>query len=168
MSRLSVISFVILVAAGGAAEQTVGWRNDGSGHFPNATPPLKWSRSADGKTENIVWQSRMPMDSPSSPIVAGKYVFTTANNFSLVCIAKETGRILWVRPVSPYDAATKEERETNKEEFAELDKLAAKRDELCAKNSGGVRGGCRENRRGDRESRARDGEARRRYGQGQI
>ena len=115
-----------------SAERPVGWRGDGSGHFPGATPPLNWSYR-DGKGTNIVWQVRLPFDSPSSVIVVGDKLFTTGNNFELICVDKHTGRILWVRPVSPYDAATAEERQANRDVFDKLDKLAQERDELLAK-----------------------------------
>ncbi len=113
-------------------EQPVGWRGDGTGHFPGATPPMTWSLK-DGKGTNIAWQVRMPLDSPSSVIAVGDKLFTTGNDFELICVEKRTGKILWVKPVSPYDAATKEDREANKELFDNLDKMAQKRDELLAK-----------------------------------
>ncbi len=113
-------------------EQPVGWRGDGSGHFPGATPSLNWSLK-DGKGTNIAWQSLMPFDSPSSVIVVGDKLFTTGNDFELICVEKRTGKILWVKPVSPYDAATGEERAANKELFDKLDQLAQKRNELLAK-----------------------------------
>ena len=113
-------------------EKPVGWRGDGSGHFPGATPPTSWSYK-DGKGANIAWQARMPFDSPSSVIVVGDKLFTTGNDFELICVEKRTGKILWVKPVSPYDAATKEDRDANKELFDKLDQLAKKRDELLAK-----------------------------------
>jgi len=135
--KTTLIMFACLAAALGfrleAGEmQPVGWRGDGTGKFPEATPPLTWSFK-DGKGTNIVWQTRMPLESPSSVIVVGEKLFTTGNNFELICVDKRTGKILWARPVSTYDAATKEEREANKEVFDKLDPMAQKRDELLAK-----------------------------------
>ena len=116
-----------------SAEQPVGWRGDGTGRFPDAAPPLAWGLKKDGSATNILWQSEMPYYSPSSPIVVGDRLFTTANAYSLVCVDTANGKILWVRSVSPYDAATKEERAAHKEVFDQLDALALKRDELNAK-----------------------------------
>ncbi len=112
-------------------ERPVGWRGDGSGHFPGATPGLTWSLK-DGKGTNIAWQAFIPFDSPSSVIVAGEKLFVTGNPYYLFCVEKRTGKILWARTVSPYDAATKEDRDANKELFDKLDQLAKKRDELLA------------------------------------
>ena len=112
-----------------SAEHPVGWRGDGSGHFPGATPPLNWSYK-DGKGSNIIWQLAVPFPSPSSVIVAGEKLFVTGNPYYLFCLDKRTGKTLWVRTVSPYDAATKEDRAANKDAFEKMDKLALARDEL--------------------------------------
>ena len=121
-------------AATSAAEPpAIGWRNDGTGHFPDAAPPLAWGLKKDGAATNIAWATEMPFYSPSSVISAGSVLFTTANDYSLLCVEKKTGKILWVRSVSPYDAATKEDRTAHEEAFASLDKLARNRDELNAK-----------------------------------
>ncbi len=113
-------------------EQPVGWRGDGTGKFSGATPPMNWSLK-DGKGTNIAWRTIMPFDSPSSVIAVGDKLFATGNNYELICADKLTGKILWVKPVSPYDAATKEEREANKEVFDKLDQQAQQRDALLAK-----------------------------------
>jgi len=113
-----------------SAERPIGWRGDGSGHFPGATPPMSWGYK-DGKGSNIAWMTEMP-SSPSSVIVAGDRLLATINQYELVCLDKRTGRILWMRTVSPYDAATKEDRAANKEAFEKMDKLAIARDELLA------------------------------------
>ncbi len=113
-------------------EQPVGWRGDGSGHFPGANPPLNW-RLVNGAGSNIVWQTLIPFDSPSSVIVAGGKLFVTGNPYYLFCVDKLAGKIIWARTVSPYDAATREDRAGNKEVFEKLDKLAILRDELLGK-----------------------------------
>jgi outer membrane protein assembly factor BamB len=115
-------------------QHAVGWRGDGTGRFPGAKPPVKWSRNgADGKTENIIWQTEMPSSSPSSAIVAGDRVFVTASHYDLICIDKSTGKILWVRTASPYDAASAEDRAKDPATFKELDALAAERDKMNEK-----------------------------------
>ena len=109
----------------------VGWRGDGSGHFPAATPPLTWGLK-NGVGSNIAWQVELPGESPSSVIVVGQRLFTTVNDYGLVCLDKRTGKILWMQPVSPYDAVTKEERDAHPEAFAQLTQLAQQRDALIA------------------------------------
>jgi len=119
--------------AGAGEISPVGWRGDGTGRFPEARPPLKWSRNPVGRTENILWQAEMPADAPSSPIVVGNRVFTTVCNYDLVCVDKDTGKILWVRTASPYDAVTVDDRAKDPDTFKELDALAAERDKLLAR-----------------------------------
>src|SRR4051794_14408859 len=44
-------------------EWAVGWRGDGSGHFPGATPPVSWERKQGGagyETKGIVWAAPLP------------------------------------------------------------------------------------------------------------
>lgn len=129
---LCVFRFQLKSANAQEKARPAGWRGDGSGHFPDANPPLKWSMKGDQPT-NIVWQTEMPNMSCSSVIAAGERLFTTCNDCDLICVDKKTGKIIWVRSVSPYDAATKEEREAHKDAFLQLDALAKKRDDLAAK-----------------------------------
>jgi len=129
---IALVAAFVLSGAGGALAGVVGWRNDGTGHFPDAKPPLKWGRTQTGRTQNIVWQTELPGPSAASPIVVGGRIFVTADHCDLVCLEKRTGRILWIRTASPYDAATAGERAAHAEEFEELDKLAAQRDAIAA------------------------------------
>ena len=84
-------------------ERSVGWRGDGTGHFPGATPPISWGRDRDGagyKTHGIVWAAPLPDRGISSPIVVGDRVFVTCDTADLVCIDKADGHILWIRSES--------------------------------------------------------------------
>ena len=114
----------------------VGWRLDGNGKFPKTTPPLSWGMDKNGSKKNIAWITEMPYYSPGSLIVSGDKLFATANSNSLVCLDKVSGRILWVRSVSLYDAAEQAERDQNRDVFSKLDDLAKKRDELRNKIPG--------------------------------
>src|SRR5512138_2590691 len=40
--------------------KTVGWRNNGTGQYPDANPPTVWSRSESGAKKNIVWETKLP------------------------------------------------------------------------------------------------------------
>ena len=94
-------------------EHTVGWRGDGSGRYPGATPPQHWSRTKSGsgyETKGIVWAAPMPNKGISSPIVVGTRVFVTTEFADLVCLDKQNGRILWIRSNLEYDALSPEER----------------------------------------------------------
>src|SRR5258708_38663172 len=75
----------------------VGWRGDGTGQVPGATPPTTWSRGADGERKNILWGAKLPCYSWSTPIVVGGKVFTRSEPYDLICLDKLTGKVLWVR-----------------------------------------------------------------------
>ncbi len=82
----------------------------------------------DYASTNISWIVRMPGLTQANPIIAGDFLFTMAHPYNLVCVDKKTGKIVWIRQNSPYDAATPEERKAKPEVFAKLDPLAAKRE----------------------------------------
>ncbi len=78
-------SLILLVAADGA-----GWRNDGTGRFPDTKPPLRWSLD-----ENICWKVELPGRSLGSPVVVGDRVFVTSDPSELICLASQDGSMLW-------------------------------------------------------------------------
>ncbi|MCS6851448.1 MAG: PQQ-binding-like beta-propeller repeat protein [Gemmataceae bacterium] len=90
---LGCIPGVVVVCAAvslvGQAE-TVGWRTDGTGRYPHAQPPVEWS-----PTKNVVWKTPMPGPSNSIPVLAGDRLFICAEPCRLLCLDKDTGRILW-------------------------------------------------------------------------
>lgn len=65
-----------------------GWRGDGSGRFPDATPPLE--RTAD----NLRWNAKVGA-SYSSPVLSGKYIFIVSEPNLLICIDCADGRERW-------------------------------------------------------------------------
>jgi hypothetical protein len=65
------------------ADRPIGYRGDGRGHFPGATPPLTFSEK-DGK--NVLWSIKMPNWGQSSPIVVGKRVITMAEPDTTLCV----------------------------------------------------------------------------------
>jgi outer membrane protein assembly factor BamB len=84
---------VFLVLAFGAAlvaAEPIGWRNDTSGAFPGASPPLAWSEE-----ENVAWKAELPSNSNGSPIVVGERVFVCAEPTRLLCLSVDDGRVLW-------------------------------------------------------------------------
>ncbi len=91
--------FLICVAAllGAAAAGDVGFRSDGRGYYPGATPPLTFSPE-----EAVVWAAALPAPSNASPVVLADRVITCAEPDALVALDKATGRLLWSRanPVS--------------------------------------------------------------------
>ena len=83
--------------------------------------------SRDYSSKNISWITRMPGLSQSNPIIVGDKIFTMAHPYNLVCADKKTGKILWIKQNSPYDAATDGERKAKPDIFAKMDALAGKR-----------------------------------------
>ena len=74
--------------------------------------------------ENIVWSTRLPSWSWSSPILVKDRIFVTSEPDELVCIDKATGKILWRRSNTIYDTVPPEERAKNPI-FKEIEPLAA-------------------------------------------
>jgi outer membrane protein assembly factor BamB len=72
-----------------AAEKAVGWRGDGSGCYPAASPLAKWSAK-----DNVLWKTEVGPGS-SSPVVAGSRVLVTAEPDLLVCLDAASGKELW-------------------------------------------------------------------------
>ena len=72
--------------------ETVGWRGDGTGKYPDAKPVTRWSAE-----KNVVWKTPMPSRSNSSPIVVSGRVFVCSEPFTLVCVRASDGKILWQR-----------------------------------------------------------------------
>jgi len=68
-----------------------GWRGDGSGCFPGATPCTVWGGPAKS---NVLWAAETEK-SYAGPIVAGGNVLVTAEPDILVCVSRTDGKILW-------------------------------------------------------------------------
>jgi len=66
-----------------------GWRRNGTGLFPDATPPTEWS-----ETKNVKWQATVGAGH-SSPIVVGERVIVMAEPGTLLCLNRSNGRLLW-------------------------------------------------------------------------
>ncbi|MEI7831861.1 MAG: PQQ-binding-like beta-propeller repeat protein [bacterium] len=72
----------------------IGWRGDGSGRFPGATPVTDWNLKTQ---KNVIWQTKLPYFSCSGPIVVGDKIFTTGEPDLLICVDAKTGKELWRR-----------------------------------------------------------------------
>ena len=85
-------------------EHPVGYRGDGSGIYPTATPPLMFDEQT--KT-NLKWVTQMPGWSHSPPIVVGRKVFVAAEPDTTICVDADSGKILWqdslglLQPIGP-------------------------------------------------------------------
>jgi outer membrane protein assembly factor BamB len=66
-----------------------GWRRNGTGKFPDATPPTEWSEK-----KNIRWQAKVG-EGHSSPVVSGDRVIVTADPGKVWCLQRSDGKVLW-------------------------------------------------------------------------
>jgi hypothetical protein len=69
-------------------QRPVGWRNDGTGVFPDTNPPLRWvPKTKWTEAKNIRWLRTFDRKwSNAQPIVVGKHVLATLENLTLVCL----------------------------------------------------------------------------------
>lgn len=86
---------LVLAAAAPAYAAESGWRNDGTGLYPQAAAPNQW----DGdEGQNVRWQTKIGKGQ-SSAVVSGSRVFVTAEPDRLLCLDRGTGKILWNAPL---------------------------------------------------------------------
>lgn len=99
-----------------SSEQPVGWRGDGTGRYPGATPPISWERrktESGYATKNILWMTPLPNIGVSMPIIVGNRIFLTTEVADLVCLDKQTGHILWIRSNPEFGGIPESERQAN-------------------------------------------------------
>lgn len=104
-----------------AATTMTGWRGDATGTYPDANPPLTWS-----KDTNVVWKTKMPGRSNASPLVLGDRLFVCSEPETLVCVALKDGAILWTRPNTYLDIVTPAEAEKAKQDRVKADEILAR------------------------------------------
>ena len=101
----------------GAAEVS-GWRNDGSGSYPDADIPLEWAED-----KNIVW--KIPLDSWSNggPVLVGDRLFVCSEPTTLVCVNAQDGQVLWQKDNHYFDSLTPEQAAQARANLTQADKL---------------------------------------------
>jgi len=78
------------------------------------------------ETRNVVWMTRMTGRSMSQPIIVGDRIYVGSGMTDLLCIDKKTGKILWLRSNTPYDAMTDEQRSAHPQIQEQIGPLATK------------------------------------------
>ncbi len=68
----------------------VGFRSDGRGCYPEATPVTEW-----GQDKNVVWKTKLPNWSNACPVVWGDKIFICAEPTTLICVNAADGKIIW-------------------------------------------------------------------------
>ena len=84
-----------------------GWRDIKFAHRLIDPEPVPYEE------KNIVWMTRLPERTNACPVVVGDRIFTPAEPDELLCLDKKTGKILWRRFHSLYDAVPQGERAAN-------------------------------------------------------
>lgn len=80
-----------LVITAFAIDATVpGWRTDGTGLYPTATPPTVWS--AD---KHVRWKKKLPAWANACPILIDNRLYVTAEIATLICLDADSGETLW-------------------------------------------------------------------------
>jgi len=93
MKRPWALVFLLALAAGpDRMRAPVGWRNDGTGHYPGTAPPLEW-----GPDRNIVWTAKIGPNKYSAPILVDGKIFLVADPALLLCVNAADGAVLWQR-----------------------------------------------------------------------
>ena len=78
------------------------------------------------ETKNIAWMTKMTGRSMSQPIVVGDRLYVGSGMTDLLCLDKRSGKILWLRSNTPYDAMTAEERAAISQMHEQIEPLAAR------------------------------------------
>lgn len=111
-----VLTLSILMVSTAVSAESVGWRTDGTGKYPTATPPVRWSA-----TENVVWKTAMPDWSNSTPILVAGKLFVCSEPTALVCLDAAKGTILWQKDNTYLDTLPKAEAARMKKLAQEID-----------------------------------------------
>ena len=91
-----------------------GWRNLRFAHRLIDVEPVPYEE------RNIVWKTRLPERTNACPIIVGGRMFTPAEPDELLCLDRATGKILWRRFNSFYDAAPEADRAALGEQITPL------------------------------------------------
>jgi outer membrane protein assembly factor BamB len=92
------LSMIFLAGSLASAANPVGWRSDGTGRYPAATPVTEWS-----KEKNVVWKTKLSGRSHSAPVVVGEQIFVASEPNELICLDANTGKAIWNRSFTTTD-----------------------------------------------------------------
>jgi outer membrane protein assembly factor BamB len=102
-------SLLLTVGAATLGLADMGFRNDGSGIFPDVKPPLHWSAAS-----NVVWTAKLKW-SNASPIVLKDQVIVCEEPDVLLALSFADGHTLWAVTNSYVDALPAPEAEIARE-----------------------------------------------------
>ncbi|NPV49237.1 MAG: PQQ-binding-like beta-propeller repeat protein [Armatimonadetes bacterium] len=101
---LNTFAALLCLALAANAQGVMGWRTDGTGRYPAATPPLTWSAE-----QGVVWATPTPAHSNSTPLLVGDLVFVTSEPTTLLCLRATDGALLWAKPNDFSELASEQE-----------------------------------------------------------
>ncbi len=99
MRLIALLAVTLLSAPPPSADHPVGWRGDGSGRFPESTPPTEWAVA-----KNVRW-SAVVGKGYASPIVVGNRIVVASEPGVLVALDRADGKEKWKVSVGPSDLA---------------------------------------------------------------
>lgn len=88
--RHALLLALAVLATAGEAVAPVGFRGDGAGRYPDATPPLEW-----GAAKNVAWKAALPSWSNATPLPLGELIVTCSEPASVVGVDAASGTIRW-------------------------------------------------------------------------
>lgn len=125
-----IVLLLALWAALAACAGSVGWRMDGSGRYPAATPPANWSA-----TDHVLWATPLPAWSNASPVLVGERIFVCAEPSTLLCLDR-SGKILWQQHSDYADLPADGNAASNPTALADIDRqIAEASTDLTAKRT---------------------------------
>lgn len=96
----------------------VGWRTDGTGHYPDAQPPIEWAVD-----KNVLWSTPLPNWSNASPVLVGDRIFVCAEPATLLCVDRADGKIRWQRNNTWEEMVSPDEGARMKQDLQSADQL---------------------------------------------
>jgi len=96
----AIMLCALMLGAHLAFADGVGWRMDGTGKYPDATPVTEFSTDT-----NVVWARPMENWSNANPVIVGEKLFICVEPNTLMCLNLNDGTILWQAPHDYTDVA---------------------------------------------------------------
>ncbi|MHC4887208.1 MAG: outer membrane protein assembly factor BamB family protein [Planctomycetota bacterium] len=86
---------LLLVLMLASVSHADGWRTDGTGRYPGATPVAEWDAGT-----NVLWQVPTKAWGNATPVIAEDRLFIAAERMTLLCVGTD-GKMLWEKAHDP-------------------------------------------------------------------
>ena len=87
------------------------------------------------ETKNIRWMTELPARSTSTPILVGDRIFVMAEPDELLCLDKNTGKVLWSAATNYYEALTPQQKVAKPDFASRVDPLLAELRQHISRNA---------------------------------